>query len=131
MPRVSVGVLIRGGRVLLCHRVVEKVHDPDRWDFPGGHVEPGESDGEALARELEEEVGVVVEPPSRPCDLEVRRGSERPPQSAAERACGVHRSHIRVAQRWRFERASLTVSHCRTPVQVRAFDTPRPRVTDL
>ena len=65
--------LVRDGRVLLCHRVPQKADNPDRWDFPGGHVEAGESDGEALARELQEEVGVAIEPSSRRWDLEVRR----------------------------------------------------------
>ena len=78
MPRVVVGVLVQDGRVLLCHRIPGREHSPDRWDFPGGHVEPGESEGGALGRELREEVGVAIEPPSRPCDFEVRRGSEPP-----------------------------------------------------
>ncbi len=47
------------GRVL----VVRRGHPPseDRWAFPGGRVEAGESPASALRRELREECGIEAE----------------------------------------------------------------------
>ena len=47
------------GRVLLAQRPPGKVY-AGYWEFPGGKVEPGESLEAALARELHEELGIVV-----------------------------------------------------------------------
>ena len=47
------------GRVLLARRP-EGVHQGGLWEFPGGKVEPGESVRQALARELEEELGIGI-----------------------------------------------------------------------
>jgi len=50
--------------VLLCHRSVERRWYPDVWDLAGGHVEPGEFPGQALVRELREELDITVDEPS-------------------------------------------------------------------
>lgn len=60
MDRVVVGALVREGRVLLAHRSPRKRAYPDVWDLPGGLTEAGESELEALERELREELGVDV-----------------------------------------------------------------------
>jgi 8-oxo-dGTP pyrophosphatase MutT (NUDIX family) len=58
--RIVTGLLRDGDRVLLCHRSPGRRWYPDVWDLPGGHVEPGELPGDALARELREEVGIEI-----------------------------------------------------------------------
>jgi 8-oxo-dGTP diphosphatase len=62
VDRVVVAALCRGrDEVLLCHRSAERRWYPNVWDFPGGHVELGETPLTALARELREEIGVAVD----------------------------------------------------------------------
>ena len=57
---VAVGVVIRrDGRVLLGQRVAGKPY-AGWWEFPGGKIEAGETVAQALARELHEELGLVV-----------------------------------------------------------------------
>jgi 8-oxo-dGTP pyrophosphatase MutT (NUDIX family) len=56
-------ILISDHRVLLCHRSHDRAWFPDVWDLPGGHVQLSESAAEALARELEEELGIQIDPP--------------------------------------------------------------------
>ena len=56
------GAVIRDdkGRLLL----VKRGHEPGAglWSLPGGRIEPGETDAEALVREMREETGLVIEP---------------------------------------------------------------------
>jgi 8-oxo-dGTP diphosphatase len=47
------------GRVLLAQRAAD-AHQGGLWEFPGGKVEPGEGVGEALRRELREEIALEV-----------------------------------------------------------------------
>ena len=49
--------LLRDGRVLASRRTGPPSL-AGLWEFPGGKVEPGESDPQALVRELREELGV-------------------------------------------------------------------------
>jgi len=57
---VAAGILIDDrGRVLLMQRLPGK-HLAGLWEFPGGKIEAGETIGEALIRELNEELGIEV-----------------------------------------------------------------------
>jgi 8-oxo-dGTP diphosphatase len=59
-PLVVVGAaIVVDGRVLACERD-SPPETAGRWEFPGGKVEPGEDEIEALVRECEEELGVII-----------------------------------------------------------------------
>jgi 8-oxo-dGTP diphosphatase len=47
------------GRVLIAERPPGK-HLSGRWEFPGGKIQAGETERQALARELTEELGVAM-----------------------------------------------------------------------
>lgn len=54
---VTAAVIRDGSRVLLAQRK-KGAHQPDKWEFPGGRIESGESPENCLVRELKEELGV-------------------------------------------------------------------------
>ncbi len=61
-------ILRKNGTVLMCHRHPDREWVPNVWDFPGGHIAKDETPQQALARELDEELGVKIAVPSRPAD---------------------------------------------------------------
>ncbi|MEW4566423.1 (deoxy)nucleoside triphosphate pyrophosphohydrolase [Tautonia sp. JC769] len=59
--RVGIGLIRRGGAYLIRRRPpLPGSPMPGVWEFPGGKCEPGESPGQAAARECEEETGLTV-----------------------------------------------------------------------
>lgn len=58
LPAV-LAMVARGGRVLLVRR--GKPPGPDKWGFPGGLVELGETVAQAAERELREETGITAQ----------------------------------------------------------------------
>lgn len=78
MHEIVCGALVRDGRVLLVHRSPNRHAYPDVWDLPGGHIEAGETELAALAREMHEELGVQITtgPAIHLCRLEAGREEE-------------------------------------------------------
>jgi ADP-ribose pyrophosphatase YjhB (NUDIX family) len=60
IPCVGAVVKDARGRLLL----IKRGHEPGAglWSLPGGRIEAGETDAEALVREMLEETGLTVEP---------------------------------------------------------------------
>ena len=76
---VVAAALVDGdGRVLLQRRPPGRAM-AGLWEFPGGKLEAGETPEAALARELEEELGIAVSAEAvRPCSFATGRVDGRP-----------------------------------------------------
>jgi ADP-ribose pyrophosphatase YjhB (NUDIX family) len=57
-----VGAVVKDSRGQLL--LIKRGHEPGAglWSLPGGRIEPGETDAEALVREMLEETGLTVVP---------------------------------------------------------------------
>jgi 8-oxo-dGTP diphosphatase len=59
MKQVVAALIVRGDEILVCQRTRHQTM-PLKWEFPGGKIEEGEEPHAALARELEEELGILA-----------------------------------------------------------------------
>lgn len=59
MISVVAAIALRDGQVMVARRAIGQ-RQAGLWEFPGGKVEAGESDAQALARELHEELNVAA-----------------------------------------------------------------------
>lgn len=75
LPRVGCGAaIIREGTILL----VRRMRDPEagHWGLPGGKVDPFELVVDATAREIKEELGIVITPRELLCVVDqIDRGA--------------------------------------------------------
>ena len=57
---VAVGVVYnQSGQILVGQRIVKDLYF-EKWEFPGGKLEQGESTEQALVREFKEETGIQI-----------------------------------------------------------------------
>jgi 8-oxo-dGTP diphosphatase len=59
MITVVAALITRGSKILVCQRRRDDTYAL-QWEFPGGKIESGESPAQALARELQEELGITA-----------------------------------------------------------------------
>lgn len=55
-------LLLHRGKALLVKRSASDLRAPGLWEFAGGKLEFGETPAQALAREVQEETGLTVQP---------------------------------------------------------------------
>lgn len=56
---VAAAIIIDGDKVLVTQRGYGEFKD--KWEFPGGKIEPGETPSQALVREIREELAADIE----------------------------------------------------------------------
>jgi len=59
---VCAAIIRRGDRLLITQRKRDQTQ-PLRWEFPGGHLDRGESTEACVKREIKEELGIRVSSP--------------------------------------------------------------------
>jgi 8-oxo-dGTP diphosphatase len=59
MQTVTAAILMKNGKILIARRKTDD-RQANKWEFPGGTVEPNEDPPACLKREMQEEFGIKV-----------------------------------------------------------------------
>jgi 8-oxo-dGTP diphosphatase len=62
MPPITVtcGIIRRDNQILIAQRKPTSFFEANKWEFPGGKLEPNESPERCLEREIKEELGMII-----------------------------------------------------------------------
>lgn len=60
MIKVVAALIEKDNKVLLARRSTGDPNVFDKWEFPGGKVEPGENEMHAIEREIKEEFELII-----------------------------------------------------------------------
>ncbi len=58
--KVTAAIIRKKGLILIAQRKHSSWLESDKWEFPGGKIEPGETPEECLVREIQEELGIRI-----------------------------------------------------------------------
>ncbi len=120
LEEIVVAIVEHGDKILVGRKVGAEGHFFDSaWHIPSGHVEPGESDEQAVVREVREEAGIAVRVRGLlatrrlpelgyhvrwylcvPLSLEVRPGSDLAEVAFVQRAEALQRFPDRARPTW-------------------------------
>jgi len=62
--QIAVGIIRNADNAIFITRRAVDAHMANKWEFPGGKIETGETPEQALIRELQEEVGILAQEPA-------------------------------------------------------------------
>ena len=99
MAIVVAGAVIDGDKLLIAQRS-KPAELAGQWELPGGKVAAGESEPQALARELREELGIEVEVDTRMGEDVVVGNLVLRAYRARLRDGGIPHPHEHLALRW-------------------------------
>ncbi len=84
---VAVAVIYNQQKQVLIAKRASHQHQGNKWEFPGGKVESNESSQQALVREIQEEIGILVESSELIVEITHHYGNEQDNKKNAKKVC--------------------------------------------